>query len=157
MLVRESERAEKPPIMDVKDLLNEPELFDWSGDLREHVRSEPMAMGCDAWFSRACGDFKGKVSKENEFRQGDGEGVSESSVRVRDKRIGSLVLDVGTVRKAESGDVRESETSSSLPLVRVARVGTMISLTLDPLDLVKPAKLRALSPSQPLLLDGRAL
>ena len=68
VLVRESERDERPPIMDVKDLLNEPAIFDWSGDLREFVRSAAMATGCDAWWLRACGDFKGKVSKENDFR-----------------------------------------------------------------------------------------
>ena len=140
--------------MDVKDLLNEPEVFDWSCDLREPVRSAPIAMSCDAWWSRACGNLKGKVSKENEFRRGDEEGVS--NVRVRDKRSGSLdVLEVGTVTKVESGGVCESETFSSLPSVGVTRDGMMTSLSLGPIDPVKPAQLRALSPSHPLLLDGR--
>jgi hypothetical protein len=141
--------------MDVKDLLNEPAFFDCSGDLREPVRSAAMAMSCDAWWSRACGDFKDKVSKENDFRfvGRDEEGVS--NVRVRDKPTAGLdVSDVGTVTKVETGGVCESETFSSLPLVGVARIGTMTSLTLDPLDLVKPAKLRAPPPSHPLLLDG---
>lgn len=76
-----------------------------------------------------------------------------SIVIVRDKWIGSLdVLDAGTSRKAETGGVFESETFSSFLSVGVAGVGAMTSLILD---LVKPAKLRALSPSQPLLLDGR--
>ena len=147
--------------MDVKDLLNEPAFFNWSGDLREPVRSAAIVMSCDAWWSRACGDFKGKVSKENDFRLvGRGEeGVS--NVRVRDKRTAGLgVSDVGTVTKVETGgvwEVEESETFSSLPSVAVARIGTMTSLTLDPLDLVKPAQLRAPPPSHPLLLDGRVL
>ena len=142
--------------MDVKDLLNEPAIFGWSADLREFVRSAAMAMGCGACWLRACGDFKGKVSKENDFRLVGGEDEEGlSNVRVRDKRTAGLgVLDVGTVTKVETGGVCGSVIFSS---VCVARIGTMTSLTLDPLDLVKPAKLRAPPPSQPLLLDGRAL
>ena len=142
--------------MDVKDLLNEPWILDWSGDLREAVRSAALAMSCDAWWSRACGDFKeGKVSKEADFGlvgRGDGEGASY--VRVRDISTAGLdVLDVGTVTKVETG-VCESETFFSLP--SLARIGTMTSLTLDPLALLKP-KLRLPPPSHPLLLDGRVL
>ena len=148
--------------MDVKDLLKEPTFFDWSGDLRVPVRSAAMVMSCDAWWSRTCGDFKGKVSKENDFRLvwEDEEGVSNVRVFDNVKPTADLeVLDVGTVTKVETGGVWEveEETFSSLPSVGVARIGTMTSLTLDPLNLVKPAKLRALPPSHPLLLDGRAL
>lgn len=64
------------------------------------------------------------------------------------------MLDAGTLTEVETGCVFESETFSSFLSVRVARVGIITSLILD---LVKPAKLRALSPSQPLLLDGRVL
>ena len=80
-----------------------------------------------------------------------------STVRVRDSdksTAGLDVLDVGAVAKVETG---ESETFSSSPSVCVARIGKMTSLTSDSLDLVKPAKLRAPPPSQPLLLDGRVL
>jgi hypothetical protein len=101
--------------------------------------------------SRACGDFKGKVSKENEFRQGE-EGEGASDVRVRDKGTESFnLLGAGTVSKVASGGVCESRAFSSLPSLEVARVGTMTSLSLC---LVKPAKLPP--PSHPLLLDGRA-
>ena len=113
-------------------------------------------MSCDAWWSRACEGFKGRVSKEDGFDlmgQGDEEGVSY--VRVRDISTEGLdVLDVGTVTKVETTGACESETFSSLPSVGLARIGTMTSLTLDPLALLK-LKLRPPPPSHPLLLDGR--
>ena len=42
--MREREKEEKPPIMEVKDLLKEPAFLDWSGDLRAAVRSAAFAM-----------------------------------------------------------------------------------------------------------------
>jgi hypothetical protein len=103
--------------------------------------------------------------KEDDFRlecRGDEEEVSKVRVCDSDKSTASLdVLDVGTVTKVETGEVFGSETLSSLPSVGVARIGTMTSLTLDPLDLLEPAKetLRPPPglPTPPLLLDGRAL
>ena len=86
------------------------------------------------------------------------EGVSKVRVCDRDKSTAGLeVLAVGTVTKVETGDGCESETFSSLLSAGVARIGTITSLTLEPLDLLKPAKvkLRPPPPSQPLLLDGR--
>ena len=67
------------------------------------------------------------------------------------------MFEVGTVTKVETGGVFGLETLSSLPSAGVARTGTMTSLTLDPLDLLKPAKvkLRPPPPSHPLLLEGR--
>jgi hypothetical protein len=83
-------------------------------------------------------------TKEDDFRcRGDEEEVSKVRVFDSDKSTAGLeVLDVGTVTKVETGDVFGSETLSSLPSVGVARIGTMTSLTLDPLDLVKLAKVK---------------
>ena len=84
--------------------------------------------------------------KENDFRLVE-EGVSNVRVWESDRSTeGLAVLAVGIVTKVDTGGV---------PSAGEARVGTMTSLTLDSFDLLK-VKVRALPPSHPLLLDGRA-
>lgn len=54
VVVRERVREERPPIMEVKDLPNEPEFLEWwSGDLRGPVRSAAFAMRWEACWSRS--------------------------------------------------------------------------------------------------------